>query len=1575
MKRFFSISLLFLIFLATPSCIRDLQETYFQERQILPEGTPVTLTIGFGADNLEDIQIGTKAEVSRADESRVHDLYVLIFNGNGDKIYGRYFTYEHQYSILTDNDDNTADLLSQTNEGWYVDNLLRTDTDPNKKTRGVVKISTVSAPNCTLILLANISNTVTSIKDPDDPDRQDHSALDFLSQSSLTLADFNKANVTLEQNVVNRSNLFLMMGMQSGVNTGDMTWNKTNNTPTDDYGTDYSIELTPMDAKIKFRIRYDETNISAITARHWQAFNLPDRCMLAESNKTPSQIGTQFFNTGEAYFEGTETDEGGTTWQVFSFYMLETKPTAKKTASTYYLRDKLEKNEDGTNKVTWEYAPQNGSYVKFDLVLTLTAEGIRDLLDDPEANHALTSDAFFTVHLGDFTSSESGSGHDYDNYTVERGHSYTYNITIQNSKSIYAEVMAHNEVEPGHEGSLLLTTDDVINCDAHYEYHNVVFRANPALAHTNGQDKLSWYIKTPFTKADAGRPVFKTWKEINDAGGRVPSGYESDNENGQYVIPTDDEGAPIVDYTWVKFGLNKKVGNLYTDKRFPYPGDNEYYDHKNWIAKEWDPSSNPIPKLIDVNQLINLLFDQNVRRANGQPNLFDSSGEICFTAFVDEYYYEVNPLTGELEPDLWREFINAKPRELHILSEATYSADLQSDVITSNHTIIQNSIQTFYNTYSPDLTSIWGTEHKDEMRNRGAADASTGVNKSWPWWHGNWTPTGIINDEENGRLNTANIWRMDDAPTWDTFLDYEVENDMPDLRSNYQYMAYSCLSRNRDNNGNGVIDPEELRWYTAAINQLIGMWVGNESLSQSARLYQPIDANSQDPLKWRAHVVSSTCINTSGTQSIIDPRVIRGEEGATKSNYSKWDWAFPKGSPQEYRDRVSSVRCVRNAGTFRQGGKDTDISYAPYDHMVDQYYEVPMGTDGSGKAFPNDDGTYTVLFSRLNPKSIRDYTSEDLPYHEENSFHNRVYLELNTQAPTNYVVADGDLNMTAQNVNNAVTDTGHNTYCPAGYRIPNMTELVMMSILMPDAYWGPTENQIPCRTYYSRGILGSRQISTEAAKIGWQFSHVSSQVNIPKDSETMNSLRCVRDREMTGDITGKIIVDNYDKLTNGLTTQIELSFSSVASAIRSVECSLVYTDATGEHSIRIGEADGVTISGVTVNDKFAWTVPVEGTGRGQLPVRGWMKVRAVVTNANGMERTFETPVRVLSDMNLSIKLLPCDYDGRALNGDPYPFPVLLTAYDEQEIITSWKLKIVAPDKSVKTADLGTPNAHYATTVYNYNPYYNSTTGTNSLPLLTGTYTFQLEAVGAQTVRSELVSMDVIKVNYRPVDEDVARDADQASDLTVGATGGRWERQMISGLDFVVGDFIETDMDISLCEYKNYLGDDDYDHDLGKDALFTIGLNGIDTQKVIVNNQEKETGDPWLIHIEFPAVSNDAWGLNIKPYWLSGTTLGHDGIIYSFPDYNLPLHFRLESGGAYWNGQKVDVSKWGANQTKFQSVLDKLTAANALFIGSTQGVHRSRAKYRFVRVVHNGRDSSTQSADSNFKDNPGYGGKL
>ena len=63
----------------------------------LPEGAPATLQISFGSAEMVQLSVGTKAEASDVDESRVHDLYVMIFDnatlvdGSPKKIYGRYF--------------------------------------------------------------------------------------------------------------------------------------------------------------------------------------------------------------------------------------------------------------------------------------------------------------------------------------------------------------------------------------------------------------------------------------------------------------------------------------------------------------------------------------------------------------------------------------------------------------------------------------------------------------------------------------------------------------------------------------------------------------------------------------------------------------------------------------------------------------------------------------------------------------------------------------------------------------------------------------------------------------------------------------------------------------------------------------------------------------------------------------------------------------------------------------------------------------------------------------------------------------------------------------------------------------------------------------------------------------------------------------------------------------------------------------------------------------------------------------------------------------------------------------------
>lgn len=1544
------------------SCIREAVDPAMSEH--LPAGTPVTMRIGFGIPDIYEVQIGTKAESARTDEARVHDLYVMVFDDGGDKIYGRYFTYEHLIGSLQTLDSNS-------NEGWYVEN--------SENSRGVVKIATQAQENATLVVLANVLNSITTLTTPTLAEGLD--AVDCLSRIS-TLEELKQVRVELQQQIVDRSDFFLMMGLAEDIDTGDYVWGSLDGSTPNYKKTDdgkYQIQLATLDAKVKFYIKYDETliNRQRSTPRNWWVYNVPSMSYLFPNAGNPEE--TSYFDTDEAYFEG-EQQIDGTVYQVFSFYMIENRQTARSsievlTTPNYYLRELQEKDYDASEvNGPWVYAPANGTYVQFDVVLGLTTDGIQSILDDQNVNHALTSEALYTVHLGDFTSSEGGT-HDYDNYSVERSHAYTYYITIENSKKIYVEVKSDQgkrEDEPGQEGSLLLATDEIVNCDAHYEYHSLTFKYSEDIK----EKGVSWYVKTPFSEGGA------QWNG---------SDWDFDCE----------------DYLWVKFGVNFVTGGDYTDDRHVYPGDFAY--NPNWnpggeaypdgfwnsLTEEERSSLNSIfatrgvtretatyPELMDIHQLIKYIFYQTGLNKEGESDF--KNNVIRVTAFIDEYYYEKDPRLGAdapADPDLWRTFVNAKPRELHILSDAQLSADRHSDVITSSHSIIQQSIQTFYNIYSPDLTSLWGTEHLDEMSYYNRVDKDPDHQEAWSWWpSGRKVPSGTKNNEENGRVNTATLWGLNSgsAPGWDTFLDYDVDNMTPELQNDYKYLAYSCLTRNRDNDGDNVIDPEEVRWYIASANQIVGMWVGNESLSPSARIYQPRNAaNTSNGLDWRSWVLSSTDAGDDINKMVI----IRAEEGCTKSFYDEFSWA---GFDATQRDMVTSIRCVRNIGTFQSNGETTDISYAPYDHQVDEYYEVAAGVDANGKALPNADGTYTVRFSRLNPKSIREYTSDDLPYHQEYSQHNKVYLELNMQSRDNYKYADGSFPAEDEEVvNNNITSSGHNSYCPTGYRLPNMTELLLMVALQPSSYWSSSKFY-PCRTYYSYGAVG-KQITGEAQKVGWAYSVSSGRVNMINQNVSLTGVRCVRDENCIGEITGKIMVPDGQNLHVGEDMTIKLNFTSQGSAIKNLALALVYVGTDGREYTRDIDVSSVKLSGVSLRDELEYTIPSD------LPLLGSMSIRATVRNSAGITRTFEAPIKVLSPVFASVRLLPCEYNLTNETKDNPSFPVLVTASSPNSTITGWKLSVKDPEGVTEVFNLLADgrDSHYWSSITHYDYELNN--------LIRGTYTFQLDVTTADgTTRSEVASMDILRVNYQPNPGTTGPTGDyqKATDITT-----LWEAERVDNINFHGGDFIEANMDVSTCTYMAVYDNSEPpkrvdDLSIGRDNLISVGITGTGaavkamTLPNVYNiyfpahDGGDSSGQDWVRpNITKGEGSNTSNGTNYKLF-KSGPGTGfvlQSGSYYK-PDITKRQHFRLERSGGFWNGQLMDTDNWNeggqdGSPSEAAASLERILNSGTVYVGSTQGIHHSRARYCFVRAVRNSSSSNAAGGETGFVSDPINGGNL
>ena len=1181
------------------SCSRSLMEPDAPET--LPDGVPVTLTIPFSGTDLYEVTVGTKAEASSVNETHVHDLYVMIFDNtdlvgdNNDsprKIYGRFFSYEHLKESL-------SALNADDNECWYVENKNLEGTVA--ATTGAVKVSTITCSDARLVVIANVTNAIMNLDGED--------ALDRLKEVTH-YKELQGIEVRLEQDIVNRKDLFLMKG-ELAVNTASMNWG----TLPKNYDPDYTVSLVPVDAKVKFRVKVNSTNISAVTPVYWQVHNTPDRCYLDSSyNGEAAPSGNSHFDSQQYYFEGTE-EKDGYTWYTFCFYMLENRESPNGTATSYYqreLRDKIDSGESGYKGPTgpdsdgfsdhyvdngdWRYAPTFGTYVTFDLVLTLTEAGIDDIGgEDPEGmeiTQALTSDAIFTVHLGDFTSSATGDADALNDYNTLRGHSYTYNITINNTRSIYAEVKNDNEVQSGQEGFLLLTDAEIINADCHYEYHQIEFEYRRNLS----QEKFSWYVKTPF----------------GEGGPKI----SYNTSTGKYSYD-----ASGLDYLWVKFGVNGTVDPSYTsvdpsdenpdppawysditgdyvcpytNKRHAYPGDSHYHP-------EWEPGQTvndgdgkgvkSVPDLMDITQLIEYIFYETAKEdavAGSSDFIADDDGisttpVIRVTAFINEYYYEEDPLNpgSGTDPELWRKFVNANPREMHILSDAQSSRDRKSDVILSSHSIIQQSIQTIYNVYAADLHSLWGTEHLDEMR------AKT---DGWPYWpaglsesarSGSYNTLGL----ENGRLNTGYIWGFWSSntekgsdvtgKTWATYMNYDVHNNIPELRQTYQGMAWSCLTRNRDNNGDGVVDRNEVRWYLASANQLAGMWVGNESLSINARLYQPAEG------QWRAHVISST-----------DQRVSWTEEGGGATAYTS-DWQSGETwKTQVDASRGESVRCLRNIGTYSNGGTLTDITEAPYTVQPERYFTItpePSDTDPA-------DTRYEFHFDRINPKSLRQLATSELPYHDQFNVNNCVYLKMETQSredelliePGSHVVNDKTYTVKENHtysvrndeINPVVTQLGYNPFCPPGYRFPNHSEILLMSLYLPGNYHSKNSEDnsysgvtvySPSRTYYDRGIYGkittgfefdpygkTTATTREQNKTGWGWSD---KLHCAKNKDAMTVSRCVRDVDMTGTIEGGILV--ADELYPGDAVPLSFSFYSSGATFISASLKFCYTDKDG----------------------------------------------------------------------------------------------------------------------------------------------------------------------------------------------------------------------------------------------------------------------------------------------------------------------------------------------------------------------------------------------------------------------------
>lgn len=1041
------------------------------------------LMLDFGVN--KQVSVQTKATLPEYAEGRVLNMYVVVFDSKGNKLSSGFFDALDL--------KNSEDEVSNADKNcWFVSNPKSAADEPNSAT-GRVLMKSATGDNLKIYVIANLDSDMAKVSS------------DLLSSTIHYESDIQKFEVFLNQTTVSRNGYFPMTCKVSGVSISAPNSGKV--ARTDIKG----VELERVDSKIKFIFKKGKEpddkgqTIEKFEARQWRVVNVPRKSYLLSyndrgfakescgydivnvdpntSSENYSEYAAGFFTTDFVNFEEFPADGSAE----FSFYMMENRQKPKKTLTNYQDRSRAIKDNEGLNKSCqvsytlngvdytrdmrlFEYANDFSTYVVVTGYVTMS-------LENDEAGKVLGGEVEYLIHLGDWGSSNG-------NYNIERNTSYTYTVTINSLNSIRVEVetsqagQKFTENQPGATGQISIAKEEIALCDCHYESKTISFHLSNFFK--NGKidrencivDELTWSVKTPFGE---GEP-------------KIVNGVES---------------VTGLDYQWVHFRLNKRGddGNYYSDKRRKYT-DREFAASETWRSAEMNAEKDGSGAglagfhndgIMTVPYLCKYIKDQvNKYLDNPAVSDFDSGTatdgpKISLTAFVDEFYYDKNPVTSETRSDLWKYFVNKDDRKLHILCNSVKSLDEESSMTGSVVTIQQSSIQCVYNT-DPSYTALktaWGVENADED------DGQLVSGKYWSVYPTNHevNETGgnveerYNNDQFNGLYNSCKEWGLSPADAtakftegvpWSKYMNYEVKNSTPQLHDKYKYMRYACMNRNRDNDGDGKIDRNEVRWYLASIRQLVGLYVGDGLLNSKTKLYNKSAAerNSDTPSVWQQHIVSSTNFNGNSN----DPTILWAEEGTSTSHfYHPW-------SPDI---QGSEIRCVRNLGYI--GGKSDesyDIVEVPDDYIV------------------YDEANRTFTCTHLNSQALRYYTSKELIYSDERSQENRLYKKFECYSSPSETKAKNHF----QSYNDAVTEgmskgTG-NPVCPEGYRTPSQIEATIMRYYIPD--WNQYSKTMT-RTYWSFGKLGNNTKNSD--KVGFSVQGT----NITVNNAEITEVRCVRD--------------------------------------------------------------------------------------------------------------------------------------------------------------------------------------------------------------------------------------------------------------------------------------------------------------------------------------------------------------------------------------------------------------------------------------------------------------------------------
>lgn len=952
------------------------------------EGHPVRVTLNMGMGKSTDIVV-TRADNSYSD---LGNLYLFVYGSDGK--------YQQMLSTTATDSINliTVGTRSENDNGVVTYPITINTTSGTKNLLAVANTSAVADEGGFWSSMASIAEIAAA----------GNLSFDQLKAAVISLReDLYKRTEMLPIQIVSSTQMLI-----SGVNKGVVFDTKGNIT---NYGPDeVVVKMDRAMARITFNIAQTvEGAKGTFVPSSYRVYNIPTESVLTNTNKSNTESDT-YINSASMTIGNVS---GGN--YTFSFYMPENIPEANKNASiaTYQDRDKWSGDKGSRpEKKTWTNAPQNSTFV----VISGTYSQSGDTTDTTDKN-SYTGNVSYTIHLGDF------SNEAWSNFNVERNYSYTYKMSVKGVDNIVVETEKDgDEKQPGAEGQIFTYDASTYSyeLDAHYE--QVFLEYNLSTIAKAITTKLGEYNQTQSDKdidnAIADNLILVIQSEAMDYTHAATDDepYTVQNKRGTFspyriyanaVRNADDpadakkevlagEGENIsptkgFDYKWVEFW--PQTG---TDIA-AYPGVSEWsredlrgFSNEGAYGGTATTDSGHLKDVYDVivamGKVVKKIYKGEgvsiADRGEDGITITQSNNDYVarFTAFVNEYYYYRHPLTG-MKVTSWSVMTNKIPREMIIAMSSSISQDGNSSYSQIYSYITQASIQTFYNSRVSDINGFGIETYNETPHITFGKEGLNGLSKT------------------DGRSNQITLigGLSPNSPNWNDFIASSYNGWTKSVGSDrtthklseaaYKTSSgvigayYACLSRNRDLNGNGVIDNNEIRWYLPSLNEYIRIGVGSNAISNAAQLYMG------DKMNMERSTPAGSYNNGYPTKYIWDGALYYTSSSDAERVY----WAVERGSSSADGQNwgggfaAKPIRCIRSLPA-NAGGSDVSTVHVASDASY-VAHNVP-GTYG----YVSTEPTVLEFKGRLVDELYRERTDGVLGPHNEddkaNSFYDGVFV-------------------------------------------------------------------------------------------------------------------------------------------------------------------------------------------------------------------------------------------------------------------------------------------------------------------------------------------------------------------------------------------------------------------------------------------------------------------------------------------------------------------------------------------------------------------------------------------------------